>query len=113
MPRFFNHDDRPIFQGLKGFFQHDCEPFDHVVGSGIVESKENYAWWLGAGESQDLTEIQVEREYDPSFGRGFEKDVAVGQPVQTFISKVPDIMPRMPQPLGDTRGNTHVSQESQ
>jgi hypothetical protein len=63
-----------------------------VIGPGIVEAKEDHTCWGAAGESQYLTEIQVKCEYDPSFGRGLQEDIAIGQLVQSFIAKVPDIM---------------------
>lgn len=55
---------------------------------------------------------QIEGQNNASLFSGLAEDFPVGEPVQSFVTKVNGIMTLAAKPVDDTPGNTHVGKKS-
>jgi hypothetical protein len=112
MSCLFHDDDGACLQDAGTVRQDRPKPFKDVLCPRVVETKYDHACLQAARERRDLSEVEVKRDDDSSFGDGLREYLAVRQPLQTFISKVHRFMSLLAQPSSNADIHAHVQQES-
>jgi hypothetical protein len=113
MSWFLDYNNGTILQRLKRLVEYLCQSVNHVGGPCVVKAKKNYADTPVAQQGQYLAEIQVEPEHGPHLRRGLDKDLSIGQSVETLVVQMADVVAWSLQPFGHGAGRAHVGKETQ
>jgi len=83
-----------------------------VLAACITKTEENHTRTSRSIGCDDFAEVKVECEDHALLGDGFAKDIAVWQSLESLLSQMGHVVPRVTEPPRDSLRDSHIGQES-